>query len=96
MRLEEINTASLRQPGPATGSGAEPDNATPSTESRALVPLGAVTGSPERHADHRYTPFVAHLLAVKAQHPQTRERRRAEPNEVLAAYRATAALTQPH
>jgi len=95
MQLEEISSTSWRQPDPATGSGVEPDNAA-SSESRALVPLGVVTGSSERHADHPHAPFVAHLLAVKGQHPQTRERRRADPNEALAAYRATAALTQPH
>jgi hypothetical protein len=42
---------------------------------------------------YRQAPFLAQLLAMKDQHPQTRERRRAEPDEVLAAYRATAALT---
>jgi hypothetical protein len=68
--------------------------ATPSGESRALVALDPAGGSREWHADHRHAPFVAHLLAVKAQHPQTRERRRAEPTEALAAYRASAALTQ--
>ena len=93
MQLEKINTASLQQPSPVTG--AEVDNAS-SNENRALVPLGGSGGSPERHADHRHAPFVAHLLAMKAQHPQTRERRRAEPNEALAAYRATAALTPSH
>jgi hypothetical protein len=31
---------------------------------------------------------------MKDQHPQTRERRRAEPDEALAAYRATVALTR--
>ena len=39
-------------------------------------------------------PFLAHLLAMKDQHPQTRERRRAEPDEALAAYRATVELTR--
>ncbi|HXZ47201.1 MAG TPA: hypothetical protein VEH02_10785 [Pseudolabrys sp.] len=71
-------------------------SATSPNESRALVAVDPVAGSPERHADHPHAPFVAHLLAMKAQHPQTRERRRAEPNEALAAYRATAALTQSH
>jgi hypothetical protein len=33
------------------------------------------------------------MIATKDQHPQSRERRRAEPDEALAAYRATAALT---
>ena len=32
--------------------------------------------------------FVAHLIATAVQVPQTRARRRAEPNEASAAYRA--------
>jgi hypothetical protein len=41
---------------------------------------------------HYHVPFLAQLVATKDGHPQTRERRRAEPNVALAAYRATAAL----
>ena len=37
---------------------------------------------------HRDAPFLAQLIAVKAQLPQTRERRRAEPEEAIALYRA--------
>jgi hypothetical protein len=33
-------------------------------------------------------PFVAHLIATAAQVPQTRARRRAEPDAASAAYRA--------
>ena len=36
--------------------------------------------------------FLAHLIATKTQAPQTREKRRAEPAEVLAAYRAAAGM----
>jgi hypothetical protein len=32
--------------------------------------------------------FVAHLIAAARQVPQARQRRRAEPAEVIAAYRA--------
>jgi hypothetical protein len=32
--------------------------------------------------------FLAHLIATREQAPQTREKRRAEPAEALAAYRA--------
>jgi len=35
--------------------------------------------------------FVAQLIATARQHPQTRERRRAEPADVIAAYQATIA-----
>ncbi len=33
---------------------------------------------------------------MKEQHPQTRERRRAEPGNAVAAYRAVAAITENH
>ena len=36
--------------------------------------------------------FLAHLIATKAQAPQTRARRRASPQEAIAAYRAAAGL----
>ena len=52
----------------------------------ALVPVnaGAPTGS---HAEtRRDSAFLAHLIAAKAQAPQTRERRRAEPGEAVQAY----------
>jgi hypothetical protein len=51
-----------------------------------------LTGSDAPSA-FRQAPFLAQLLAMKDQHPQTRERRRAEPHDALTAYRATAALT---
>ena len=38
-------------------------------------------------------PFLAHLIATKDQLPQTRERRRAEPADAIAAYRMVEALT---
>ena len=43
-----------------------------------------------RQPDYRQAQFLAHLIAMKDQHPQTRERRRAEPGEAIAAYRAAA------
>jgi hypothetical protein len=35
-------------------------------------------------------PFLAQLIAAKRNLPQARERRRAEPREAIAAYRAAA------
>ena len=57
-------------------------------ESRALVALSHLSEPSERAAGYRSAPFVAQLVATKDQHPQTRERRRAEPNEVTAIYAA--------
>jgi len=92
MRLEEINASSGQHSNPVDRQ-AEPDCGEPNSESRALVALASPAGASDCQAVHRHAPFVAQLLAVKDQHPQTRERRRAEPNEALAAYRAAAALT---
>ena len=63
----------------------------PATESRALVPL---TPPAEREpaASVRQAFFLAQLIANKEQLPQTRERRRADPGEAIAAYRAADAL----
>ena len=60
--------------------------------SRALV-VQAPPVTPQPSRIQRQAVFLAHLIAVKDQHPQTRERRRAEPGEVIAAYRAVAAMT---
>jgi hypothetical protein len=92
MRLGEINSSSLRQPD-AAEHRAEADSGTPASESRALVALASAANPPERQIGYRDAPFLAQLIATKYQHPQTRERRRAEPDEVLAAYRATVGLT---
>ena len=62
--------------------------------SRALVALAPAAALHKVPESYRQAPFLAQLLAMKDQHPQTRERRRAEPDEALAAYRATAALTR--
>jgi len=93
MRLGEINSAASRQSGPAP-RGAEPMLAEQSAGSRALVALAPAAASREVPQAYRQAPFLAHLLAVKDQHPQTRERRRAEPAEALAAYRVTAELAE--
>ena len=58
--------------------------------SNALVPLAnsePATATP-RAAVRANADFVAHLIATSAQAPQTRVRRRAEPDEAVAAYGA--------
>jgi hypothetical protein len=90
MRIGEINKAASGQathhakPAPA-------EHAASSRELVALTPAAALRAMPENYCQ---APFIAQLLAMKDQHPQTRERRRAEPHEALAAYRATVALTR--
>ena len=55
----------------------------------ALVPVApAVRERGTAAADTRANAdFVAHLIATAAGLPQTRERRRAEPEDAVAAYR---------
>jgi hypothetical protein len=70
---------------------------TAADECRALVALGPA--SPRRRTVARPAAFLAHLIAVRQSHPQTRERRRAEPAEAVNAYRkamgASVAYTNP-
>jgi hypothetical protein len=59
----------------------------------ALIPVAATTsGRDERDwpaASQRPSAgFLAHMIATVAQLPQTRERRRAEPGDAIAAYRS--------
>ena len=60
-------------------------------EARSVVVLARAAQAFESGMIHYHVPFLAQLVATKDGHPQTRERRRAEPNVALAAYRATAA-----
>jgi hypothetical protein len=62
--------------------------------SNALVPLtqtdqaAAQTAVKVRASSRANADFVAHLIATSAQAPQTRARRRANPDEAIAAYDA--------
>ena len=71
-----------------------PQNA--ETATRALIPV-APAAPTERCltlARRPAAPFLAHLIATRMQVPQTRERRRAEPEEAIAAYGAASAGQQ--
>jgi hypothetical protein len=62
---------------------------TPST-GRALVTLAAETDDVHTHRSvQRVSTFLTQLIANARRVPQAREKRRAEPAEVIAAYRAT-------
>jgi hypothetical protein len=89
MRVSESKKATLP---PVSQTPPEDALAPQAQASRALVPISPAVGPHERFTDHREAAFLAHLIAVKDQLPQTRERRRAEPGEALAAYRAAAGL----
>jgi hypothetical protein len=76
----------------ASSAAADLPQAAPATESRALVALAPPAPISRASAHYRQAPFLAQLLAVKDRHAQTRERRRAPPQEAAAAYRAIAQL----
>ena len=61
------------------------------TASMALVPAAqAVATSRTAHSHYRPDPaFMAHLIAIAQQSPQTRNLRRASPDEAHGLYRAT-------
>ncbi len=91
MRLGEVNSTVSRHHEPG-GHRTEPGGETHAPESRALVTLAPNADHFDSQPQYRNVAFLAQLIATKEQHPQTRERRRADPSEVLAAYRAVAAL----
>lgn len=91
MRLGEIRKVATRTSGPAPHAAA-PAPAEP-VASRALIPIAPAADAAGSPTVYRQAPFLAQLLAIKDQHPQTRERRRAQPEDAIAAYRAAAELT---
>jgi hypothetical protein len=92
MRIGKVNGSEFRQPRSEVSTLGN-DNESTGSESRALVAIDPLRACSGHTAGHRYAPFLAHLVATKDQHPQTRERRRADPTDAVAAYRATVALT---
>lgn len=101
MRLSKTSTASAAPAGaPTRGQGyaQEPGGATAgqhAAESRALVVVEPAAASADESATtYRPAAFLAHLIAMKDLHPQTRARRRAAPGEAIAAYRATEQLVK--
>ena len=64
------------------------------SSSRALVPTAqAPEASPHRPVQ-RVSTFLTQLIATARKVPQACEKRRADPAEVIAAYRATVARVQ--
>jgi hypothetical protein len=64
----------------------------PRTESsRALIPIEPIGSSDTPLRTRPQAGFLAHLIATKEKLPQTRERRRAEPKDVIAVYAAAVA-----
>lgn len=93
MIVSRIQPANDRRSGQNVDASDRLATATPA--SVALVPVAASAEAP-RSAKSSYRPdpaFVAHLIAVAQQSPQTRKLRRASADEVLGHYRAADPLT---
>ena len=59
------------------------------SSSRALVAVAPDTHEPPHRPVQRVSNFITQLIATARHLPQTREKRRADPADVIAAYRAT-------
>lgn len=96
MRVEPVKQITRRQTdntldGESRQDFANQQNVDSAPPSRAVVLL---TQEARDSATPSYRPaaFLAHLIAMRDQAPQTRERRRASAQEASAAYRGMAAL----
>jgi len=68
------------------------------SSSQALVPLvprPKPQDTPRRAPVRRAAPFLTQLIAASERLPQAREKRRAEPADVIAAYRTIASRLGP-
>jgi hypothetical protein len=93
MRISGIGAAAIgATPRRTAARLLEPQTA--ATESRALIAITPATQAERSwtHTRHPGAPFLAHLIATQMQAPQTRTRRRAEPAEAIALYRAATAV----
>jgi len=61
--------------------------AAPAAAGTALVPVAAAAQATEAVARRAPADFLAHLIATDRQAPQTRTRRRVEPDEAARTYR---------
>ncbi|HEY5380476.1 MAG TPA: hypothetical protein VIJ78_13205 [Pseudolabrys sp.] len=91
MRVEATKQASFQQQ--TGGFLPDGDASNEREQSRELV-VTAPAQPAEVAGRPRQATFLAHLIATKEKAPQTRERRRAEPSEAIAAYRAVQAITR--
>jgi hypothetical protein len=78
--------------GPAPSAGRQPavdapENTGDTSDCRALIPLSPILKTERApYAARQAANFLAHLIATEQALPQTRERRRAEPEHVVAIY----------
>lgn len=93
MRITEINSSSS-QLTDSSNSRAAPETVKDDAGGRALLVIEPKREIPAAATNFRQAPFLAQLIATKDQHPQTRERRRADPADAIGAYRAAEAMVE--
>ena len=93
MRIVQVDGSSVTTPPRRRATDTSEPNAAPS-ETRALIAVEAAVPSESspRISGRPGAPFLAQLIATQMQAPQTRARRRVEPEEGVAAYRS---MTKP-
>jgi hypothetical protein len=96
MRIGGIGAPAIGHPPRRATDRREPQVA--ETESRALIAVEAAAAGdrPLPLTRHPSAPFLAHLIATRMQTPQTRARRRAEPEQAIAAYGLVTAVKPRH
>jgi hypothetical protein len=81
-----IRGSIISDSGHAPRDEAASPHAARTASGRALIALPPVARADASPHTRPQASFLAHLIATDRQLPQTRERRRAEPADVIAAY----------
>lgn len=92
MRIGGIGTAAVGSTERRRLARRNGTQETTPTETRAVIAVAppAPSERPTIHMRYPAAPFLAHLIATHMHAPQTRERRRAEPQDAIVAYGAEA------
>jgi hypothetical protein len=97
MRVVGVSGSAIGSAAATRRRPSEPHEPDAPEAGRALIAVNAPRVS-ERLATasrHAAAPFLAQLIATHMQAPQTRTRRRAEPAEAVAVYRANQTSPRP-
>lgn len=94
-RARRVEPVDAHQNGVRQNGPRQSDNPAPISAERALVPTEQPTQSARPRVTHLHgdAAFLTHLIATREGLPQTRARRRAEPDHSAAAYATTARST---
>jgi len=89
-QINSLSTSSRMRPAASQAAANEAEKAKEATSSsRALIPLSPVRSTERTQTIVRQpVNFLAHLIATQQASPQTRERRRVEPQIAVAVYAA--------